>query len=382
MAKSEKIRVMISSRCKATIPYKGKPVQLSELRKLLKGEIKSLTLWTGQETLFDCWINEDSSGAPMNETWWERCLDEGRRADVVIVLYNGESGGSIKGEPMGICHAELLAALATQSEKVRGIRLPLADLPRNPLERKCDEAFREYVGNLDFFGAQARTGEEVLEQVRKEVRQALVELVQRGAVTPDLTRSNTGVALAWHRMSYFQRQEAMRGEIRDAVLAKAGSKPGNLKPSDQEWMTVWASIGSKRLLLPVHAVPAGLAQSAAREKVGQPFLMDHMLHTELADGDGGPLHVVACYKGVTEGQALKMLGFPDVTVVPGAFGLHVADSVQKIQMVLLKNCESPTATRHALTQWLEWLQRSGEDREVATRAAARKRIIAAVAKEM
>jgi len=93
------------------------------------------------------------------------------------------------------------------------------------------------------------------------------------------------------------------------------------------------------------------------------------------------LHIVACYKSATESQALKMLGFPDATVVPGRFGLHVADSVQKIQIVLLKNCESPTATRSAVTAWLEWLQRSAEDRLVAERAIARKRIIAAIAKE-
>jgi hypothetical protein len=72
MAKSEKIRVMISSRCKATIPYKGKPVLLSELRKLLKKDIEALLLWPGQNTLCDCWINEDSAGSPLNETWWER----------------------------------------------------------------------------------------------------------------------------------------------------------------------------------------------------------------------------------------------------------------------------------------------------------------------
>lgn len=111
------------------------------------------------------------------------------------------------------------------------------------------------------------------------------------------------------------------------------------------------------------------------------FLLDHTLHADLAAGDGGPLHIVACYKGATESQALKMLGFPDATVVPGRFGLHVADSVQKIQIVLLKNCESPTATRSAVTAWLEWLQRSAEDGHVSERAEARKRIIAAIAGE-
>ena len=48
MPKSEKIRVMISSRCKASIPYKGKPVLLSELRKLVKKEIEALRCGLGR----------------------------------------------------------------------------------------------------------------------------------------------------------------------------------------------------------------------------------------------------------------------------------------------------------------------------------------------
>src|SRR4029078_13575071 len=104
MPKSEKIRVMISSRCQATIQYRGKSVPLSELRQLLKKDIEALKLWPGQNTLSHCWINEDSAGSELNETWWERCLKESRQADIVIVLYNGEYGGSIKKETMGICH--------------------------------------------------------------------------------------------------------------------------------------------------------------------------------------------------------------------------------------------------------------------------------------
>jgi hypothetical protein len=65
--------------------------------------------------------------------------------------------------------------------------------------------------------------------------------------------------------------------------------------------------------------------------------------------------------------------------VPGRFGLHVADSVQKIQIVLLRNCQTPTATTHAISTWLEWVKRSTEDQLVAKRAVARKRIIAAIA---
>jgi len=95
--------------------------------QVLKKEIEKLAFWPGQQSLFDCWINEVSSGS--DNTWWERSLNESRGADIVIVLYNGQSGGAIKDGPIGICHAELDAVL-TDSRKVRVIQLPLADLPK------------------------------------------------------------------------------------------------------------------------------------------------------------------------------------------------------------------------------------------------------------
>ena len=379
MAKSEQIRVMISSRCKAKIPFEGKSVSLTDLRDRLKKEIEELAFWPGQQSLFDCWINEVSSGS--DNTWWERSLNESRGADIVIVLYNGQSGGAIKDGPIGICHAELDAVL-TDSRKVRVIQLPLADLPKDKAQRGRDEDFRAYFDGLARFNATADTGEELIDRVRQEIRDVVVALVQSAAVTPDLSKSNIGPALEWHRMSYAAREKAMRAQLEKALSGQLGTKPGKLKFAEGEWRTMWLALAGKKALIALHAIPDSLSQSAAREKVGQPFLMDYTLHDQLETGDGGPIHLVACYKGATETQALKMLGFPDATVVPGRFGLHVADPVQKIQIVLLRNCQTPTATSHALSDWLEWVKRSAEDRLVAQRAIARKRIIAAIAREI
>lgn len=378
MAKSEQIRVMISSRCKAQIEFEGKTVWLTELRKRLKEEIESLAFWPGQEKLFDCWINEPSSGSEIRQTWWERSIEETKQADIVIVLYNGQAGGGIKDGPMGICHAELDAVL-TDSKKVRIIPLSLAELPKDKVQSGRDEAFRAYVENLDIFAPPVETGKELIERVRQEIRDVVVSQVQNAAITPDLSKSNVGPALEWHRMSYSLRERAMRAQVRKVLEGIAGTKPGKARFANDEWITMWLWLGGKRILAALHAVPAGLSQPAAREIVGQPFLMDHRLHNQLVAGDGGPIHLVACYKGATESQALKMLGFPDATVVPGKFGLHVADSVQKIQIVLLKNCQSPTAITHAISTWLEWLKRSAEDTEVVKRAVARKQIINAIA---
>src|SRR5215475_12707558 len=213
MPKSEKIRVMISSRGLAKIPYKGKPAVLADVRKDIKKEVESAGIWPDGRQMFDCWIHEDSPSADMNETWWAVCLRQSRQADVVIVLYNGEAGAGIKDATMGICHSELEAALATQSGKVRGIQLPLAAISSDATGRKRDEAFRKFVGALDIFrGAAASTGEEVIDRVRQELEQALVDMLQRSAATPDFGQSNTGPALLWHRLSYQERTEAMRNE--------------------------------------------------------------------------------------------------------------------------------------------------------------------------
>ena len=94
------------------------------------------------------------------------------------------------------------------------------------------------------------------------------------------------------------------------------------------------------------SIPASMGTAAARELVGQPFLKDHE-HTENWDASiQGPVHLIACQKGVTETQALRQLGFPDAIVVSASFGVYVADDVQKIQMAFIANCRDKTNTEN------------------------------------
>ena len=268
MPKSDTIRAMISSRCATDITYQGKTVPLSEVRRDVKKDVVSATLWPKGRPLFECWINEDGASAPMDQTWWDHCLRQARQADIVIVLYNGESGGGIKGEPMGICHSELEAALARQSAKVRGIELPMAPLSADPDRRKRDEAFRKYVGSLDIFrGALAKTGEEVIERVRQELQQAVADMVQRCALTPDLAKSNTGVALEWHRMTYEERATAMRQEVAATLL----DRPDTQQPDPKRADVVSVKLDGKQLLVQLHAVPAAFL-TARRARESRPAL--------------------------------------------------------------------------------------------------------------
>jgi hypothetical protein len=114
--------------------------------------------------------------------------------------------------------------------------------------------------------------------------------------------------------------------------------------------------------------------------VGQPFLKDHLYEKALTGG--GPVHLIGCHKSVTEAQAMKLLGFPDATVVTTQFGVYVADNVQKIQLVLVANCRDEANTRHGVQRFFEWLEQTGEGEQLAERAAARARIVKSIALEL
>ena len=111
-------------------------------------------------------------------------------------------------------------------------------------------------------------------------------------------------------------------------------------------------------------------------------LRDHLLADALTGPHGGPVHVIACHKNATEGQAMNLLGFPDATVVSAPFGVFVADPVQKVQFAFITNCRDDANTRHGLQRFFEWLGQTGEETLLADRAMARARIVRAIAKEV
>jgi len=93
------------------------------------------------------------------------------------------------------------------------------------------------------------------------------------------------------------------------------------------------------------------------------------------------VHLIASHKTATEAQAVRLLGFPDATVVSAPFGVYVADDVQKIQMILIANCRDETTTRHGVQRFFDWLEQTGEDDRLAQRAQSRTNIIKAISAE-
>src|SRR5207245_2124777 len=104
-----------------------------------------------------------------------------------------------------------------------------------------------------------------------------------------------GPALEWSRLDFAGRRDAMR-----SVMASALSS-GPYRPGDTIVLT---QIDGQDVLAVCDAIPAAFTVAQAREMVGQPFLRDHLLAPRL-QRIGGPVHFIACHKGVTEAQAIR-----------------------------------------------------------------------------
>lgn len=151
----------------------------------------------------------------------------------------------------------------------------------------------------------------------------------------------------------------------------AGTRLETVRASLAEQLGSPAQTGDEdiwtQLLICCHAI---LGVTAARELVGQPFLHDHALADRLGKV-AGPVHPVACHRGVTESRAVRQLGFPDATIVRERFGVYVADDVQKIQLIMLRDCRDPSSTLLRLDELCRWLAAFREGERLARRARAR-----------
>ncbi len=372
MAVFENIRVMISSRSNTEILYKGKSTKLSEIRKKLQMDLQNEKLLG--ERLFDVWISEDAPAPDSSNDVWDKSLKEVKRAHILIVICTGEAGWAKSENEIGICHAELEAAMNTCRDKVYFIRLPNKE-STDGLEAKRNKKFMDYVEKFSPWMLDAKNGEDVIEGTKHILRQAVAELAIRGVLRTKKGKFDYGDALDWSRLDFEKRQDKMKTTLREGLLwceNNIEDEEGNL----------FIEVLGKHVLTICHAIPASMSVAAAREMVGQPFLHDHKFVHLLNDDKVGPVHLIACNRSATESQAIKQLGFPDATIVSTAFGVYVADNIQKIQMIFIANCRDDTTTLYGVQEVFKWLEKSGEDKMLVNRAIARKQVIDAIARNL
>jgi len=366
---------MISSRSKQRFPYKGNVnAQLSEIRKDLAGIIEQEELFG--EPLFEAWINESAPAAEGTADIWDKCLGEVSRAELVIALYNGDAGWAKAGGEIGICHAELQEGYNKAPAKVRILQLaPLAPR-RKGLDGKRDDLFRNYIDkNHRFTGEPCENGERVIELCCRTLREAVGDMVKLGAREARKGKFYSGDALDWSHLDFRARQRAMVRILLRALELRGGSAVG------QHGSAVAVPIRGKEVLVLCSAISGPYAFAESREGVNQLFLRDYEHAPELGQDRLGPMHMIACHRSATEGQAVRQLGFPDATVVSTPFGVYVADKIQKIQLAFLSNCRDPTSTMYQVQRLFDWIEEVGEGPLIVERAASRARIVTAIASE-
>lgn len=370
MAKSARIRVMLSSRCNDEFPA-GSGQKLSDIRIALKKEIEATKVFG--KLVFEVWINEDAPPADATQDSWDTCLQAVRECDVLIVVSNGNAGWAKADSDLGICHAEYMEGLASARGKVRLVALKNVH-PAKGTPGERDRRFQAYLNQQTAFrGGEVTTVVELKKRVLEALTEAVVVLTQRGVSAAASSRFDMGQALDWSRLDFRQRKRAMERVLMAALSGQEGARV--------EGEAVILRLGSSDIAVIAHAIPSAFAVAAARELVGRPFLLDHE-RADLLRKAHGPLHLIACHRSATELQATTLLGFPDATVVSGPFGVYVADEVQKVQFAFLVNCRDESQTRHALQRFLEWLEQTGESEMLAKRAESRAKIVKVIANEL
>jgi hypothetical protein len=359
--------MMLSSRCKDSVTFEGHLQELASVRKAIKKAIEAIQ--PNNRQLFEVWIHEDESHTAGDQNTWDTCMTKARQADVVLVLYNGNAGwsgaSSILGNHVGICHAEFAEAFNKAPGKVRSIQFPpITAEPGSP-----DETFQRYFTSQNLPGTQVKTGDDAVKAATDLAISALLDLARAGVGVNAQGKYYAGEALQWSRLDFQQRREVTRNAVADFLRSRAGGST-----HDSEHTTVVYPVSGQNVAFVCDCIPATLGTAGARELVGQPFLRDHQIVKDLRKSVIGPVHLIACQKSVTESQAIRQLGFPDATVVAAPFGVYVADSVQKIQMVFLANCRDATTTHLRTQGFLQWLSAHGEDKLLASRAKSRRKI--------
>lgn len=366
-----RIRVMISSRAESRVFEGEAGVRLTDLRKRLQKALHSVR-WSGDseqgagaissgQQVFDVWIHESEQAKSTKRSTFDLSLDEIRKADIVIVLYNGEAGWKLDERGIGICHAEFDEAVSRRGNIVHLIELEPLPEPKGESDRKFSDALER----SRTFKVSVKTETELQQAVLELLHKAVAELVKRGA-SGGRSRDR-GLALDWSRLDMSRRRDEMTKALATELFVADEETPGE-GPCKVE-------LAGSRLAVCLHAVPGAMGVAAAREMLGQPFLRDHLWAEHLSKQAPGIVHLIACYKGVTENQASKIIGTPDTMTVASDFGVYAADHVQQIQMIFLANCADTVALAVAVRRLHEWLHSTDEVKYLKERAVSRMKIL-------
>lgn len=362
---------MISSRVNTEIKNGSNKIKLSDIRTELKDLLESTLLFDNE--IYEVWISEEPRNSSALESSWDECMSQVERSDILLCIYTGEGGWAKQEGNIGICQGELEIGINKEPEKVYIINAEEA--VATPIDKNDpgNKRMAEYVARINRFYNSANSREQILSVAKDIIAEATIKLAKLGKLEARKGKYSFGEALDWTRMSFAERKDLIEKEIVNQFKESGESIQGQ---------AILYTYKRKKYLFKIHGVPSGMSVNSAREMVGQPYLKDHQYIVETEENVNGPVHIIGIHKGVTESQAIAILGHPDAIVVKGSFGIYIADVIQDIQMVFLENCRDSASTRHNVQKFISWLKESNEESFLFKRAESRRKILDVINKQM
>jgi hypothetical protein len=363
-----KLKVFLSSRNNDRIEVNGVTGNtLTEIRRFLKSELEAMTIFDKQ--FLEIAINEDF-GAVVDTDSYNKCIQEIRDSDFTIALYNGAAGWAAPGSDIGICYAELVAAINISNKKTAIVDIT-AYYPHkgsNPNEIHLNGKFEEYVTKLNKFSNPLKltkpnnSADGFKHALLSSIKNILYKHIgERSKIANQYFNigGDNPISLDWKKLNFHELNKNIRFIIEELITKS---------PDFSRFITTALSIA------------ANMSEEDAKSYTGRPFLTDQelILTPKFRKVKQGPFHFIAVYGSATESQVKKLNGIPDVRTMKEDFGIYVWDQNTHVQMVFLPNCNTPQAIQTNFQLFETWCHSNGEYDNMIKRAQARYHILAAM----
>jgi len=351
---SDRFKIFISSRVNdAVADARGARRPLKAIRQQISDRLKA---FDGKS--IEVLVNEaEPAETDLNAV--ERCEKWAKESQLVLAIVNGHAG-AMTPRGIGVCHLELKTAMEDCPQKVLLIRVNVDETEWHFAHHQDFKAYFEGLWSAwRKFGATARTADEVIEKGVQAIGQAVARMA---AVSVREWRRRVGAegeALEWVSKTYSERSALLVSTVLGALeqYEGSGTRAITLRRAGGETPTlIEIQIEKARLCATLTGVPDSFGIPEARKYCGYPFREDG-IHLAEARGSRaiGPVHLVAAYKRVTEGQIRAHIGNPDISIIRTPFGYFCQDRSQAIQVGYLVEIDDSSRARQRANDLLEWL---------------------------
>ena len=311
---------------------KPKDVDFDAIREEIRRHLK-------RKYGFKAWIFEKEFGSGHNPA--EEIVLQVKSAHLVIAVFGSRVGFNVGDQdPLTPTLREWRAALETPL-KFRLFRFA-GSLPTDQLAGELGTLMAALTGFKMSSGyLQFNDTAQLLLLIDETVQKYLNDAVVRYAHDA-VAKTPNEEAETWALTSFRRRSELMQDSLK-TIAAELGAEDGMLR------------IGKYVQPICLQSVPDSFGSADARKFVSYVFDDEG---TDRSAGDPGRLAIIACFKGVTDGQIRRFMGNVErIEVYPATWGFYAADPPSGQQAVYLRNCTNSLAMAANLSDAIDWLTR-------------------------